>query len=72
MQDAEHLLGVELDGLRGFFRAIHNGWNLALDANPACGVLVEFSLSGGGCYYFRYRRHLFPFGHEKQLLAVSF
>ncbi len=52
MQDAEHLLGIELDGLRGFFRAIDNCRNLALDANAACGVLVEFSLSGGGCYYF--------------------
>ncbi len=53
VQDAEHLLGIELDGLRGLFRAIDDGWNFALNANPACGVLVEFSLAGSCCYYFR-------------------
>ena len=72
MQDAEHLLGIELDGLRGFFRAIDDGRDFALDANAASGVLVEFSLTGGCCYYFRDRRHNFLSGTSKQLLAVSF
>ncbi len=52
VQDAKHLLGIEFDGLRGFFRAIHDGRNLALDAHAACGILVELSLSRSGCYYF--------------------
>ena len=71
MQDAKHLLGIELDGLRGFFRAIDDGWNLALDANAACGVLVEFSLTGGCCYYFGDRRHNFLSGTVEQCSVVS-
>ncbi len=47
-----NLLGVHLDGHRIVSRTIQHGRNLARDAQPARGILVELALTGLGYDYF--------------------